>query len=222
MIPMFVGFDPREAAAYHAFVQSVIEASSCPVSFTPLSRNAFSPQDFDRRDGSNDFTYLRFRIPELMSWKGWALFADGDMICRDDITELWDMRDDSKAVMVCKHNYQTKRPIKYLGQPNRDYPRKNWSSVVLWNCAHAANRTLNEKSIREMTGAELHRFDWLVSEEIGTLPLEWNWLVEEYSPNLKAKLLHYTLGIPAFEEYAACDGAAEWHATAKRMNAPRF
>ena len=219
MIPVFVGFDPREAAAYHVFAQSVIESSSCPVSFVPLSRNAFHAH-FDRRDGTNDFTYLRFRIPELMGYNGWALFADGDMVCRADIAELWDMRDESKAVMVVKHDYLTKHPIKYLGQPNRDYPRKNWSSVVLWNCAHAANRTLNAKVIGEMSGAELHRFDWLASEEIGALPLEWNWLVGEYPPNPQAKLLHYTIGIPAFAEYAECDGAAEWLSTQLRAGAP--
>lgn len=216
MIPIFVGFDQREAVAYHAFCQSVIESASTPVSFTPLHRGALPK--IGRRDGSNDFTYLRFLVPELMGYFGWAIFADGDMICRTDIQELWDLRDNSKAVMVCKHDYLTKHPVKYLGARNEDYPRKNWSSVVLWNCGHPSNRALNSDSIKEMTGAEAHRFDWLASDEIGSLPLTWNWLVQEYQPNLNADLLHYTVGLPAFTEYSDKDHAEDWRAVAKRMN----
>jgi lipopolysaccharide biosynthesis glycosyltransferase len=43
-----------------------------------------------------------------MDYSGWAIFADGDMVCQADISELWALRDDSKAVQVVKHDYQTK------------------------------------------------------------------------------------------------------------------
>ncbi|MCM3900887.1 MAG: hypothetical protein ND866_04210, partial [Pyrinomonadaceae bacterium] len=99
-------------------------------------------KDYDEvhSDGSNQFIYSRFLVPHLMEYKGWAMFFDGDMLCRSDIKELWKLRDDSYGLMVAKHNYKTKHKLKYLGTDmltvNPDYPRKNWSSVMLINCEY--------------------------------------------------------------------------------------
>ena len=147
-----------------------------------------------------------------MNYKGWALFIDGDMILRDDINKLWNLRDDSKAVMVVKHDYKTKMTEKYLGSKNENYPRKNWSSVILWNCAHPANAVVTPEFIQNATGAQVHRFSWLSDDLVGELPKEWNWLDIEYEHTDDAKLEHYTLGSPCFHEFANqgsfCD---EWH-----------
>jgi lipopolysaccharide biosynthesis glycosyltransferase len=136
---------------------------------------------------------------------------DGDMLLRDDITKLWNLRDDSKAVLVVKHNYKTKMKEKYLGAKNEDYPCKNWSSVVLWNCSHPKNKILTPEFIQSATGAQLHRFTWLEESDIGELPIEWNWLPDEFGPNPNAKLLHYTLGTPSFHEFATTPMGDEWH-----------
>ena len=217
MIPIFVGYDKRESVAYHTFCQSVLSRSSVPVSFTPL---CLSSLDYDERhkDGSNEFTYSRFLVPSLMGFSGWAIFADGDMVCLDDIKKLWDMRDHSKAVMVVQHDYETKHPSKYLGARNENYPRKNWSSLILWNCGHYMNKILTKELIQESSGKELHRFEWLPDERIGDLPLEWNWLAGEYLYNANAKLIHYTLGTPCFKEYARCDHASDWHRELSEVN----
>jgi hypothetical protein len=114
-------------------------------------------------------------------------------------------------VQVVKHDYKTRMPVKYLGSPNEDYPRKNWSSVILWNCGSFPNRKLMPDFVQRSTGAELHRFSWLDDARIGELPPEWNWLPDEYGPNPAAKLLHYTLGTPCFHEFADTPMAAEWH-----------
>ena len=98
------------------------------------------------------------------------------MICRADIAELWALRDPRTAVQVVKHDYKTKFPRKYLGSKNEDYPRKNWSSLILWNCSSFINRPLTRKRVQEMTNQELHRFSWIPDERIGELPKEWNWL----------------------------------------------
>lgn len=90
-------------------------------------------------------------------------------------------------------------------------PRKNWSSVVLWNCGHPANRVVTPAFVENGSGAQLHRFTWLADELIGALPREWNWLPQELGPNPDAKLLHWTLGTPCFHEYADDPMAAEWH-----------
>jgi len=145
-------------------------------------------------DGSNHFIYSRFLIPHLMNYKGWALFLDGDMILRDDITELWNMRDESKAVMVVKHDYKTRMTEKYLGAKNENYPRKNWSSVILWNCGHEANRGVTPEFVQNSTGAQVHRFTWLDDSLIGELPIVWNWLPDEFGENKHAKLyMDYSL-----------------------------
>lgn len=215
-IRVFVGYDPREAVAYHTFCQSVLEKASVPVSFTPLALNALKGYTETHEDGSNTFIYSRFLAPYLCEFKGWALFADGDMICQEDIAQLWALRDDSKAVMVVKHDYQTKASVKYLGNKNQNYPRKNWSSVVLWNCGNEAHRILTPDFLMQQTGAFLHRFAWLSDDLIGDLPQDWNWLVTEYPDNSKAKLLHYTLGTPCFKDYERGDCASTWHECHRR------
>jgi lipopolysaccharide biosynthesis glycosyltransferase len=217
-IILVVGFDQREAVAYHTFCQSVLEKASVPVQFVPLAENTLAGYRETHTDGSNKFIYSRFLTPYLNNFSGWAIFADGDMICQADIKELWDLRDEAKAVQVVKHDYQTKAHTKYLGNKNENYPRKNWSSLILWNCAHPAHRLLTPEFVQSQTGAYLHRFSWLEDEQIGELPKVWNWLAIEYEENPSAKLIHYTLGTPCFKDYAQSEMAGPWHATHLRLS----
>ena len=212
MIPIFIGYDPREAVAYHVCTNSIIRHSSQPVSITPLALNILKDYNETHTDGSNHFIYSRFLVPHLMNYKGWAIFIDGDMLLRDDINKLWELRDESKAVMVVKHEYETKMSEKYLGAKNENYPRKNWSSVILWNCGHPSNDSVTPEFVQTATGAVVHRFTWLTDDEIGELPKEWNWLDVEYEWNPLAKLVHYTLGTPCFHEFADQGNFSdEWH-----------
>lgn len=222
MLKIFVGFDGKvEPVAYHTFCQSVIEKASIPVSFTPLALNTLSDYKETHTDGSNAFIYSRFLVPYLCGFKGMALFVDGDMICRTDIAEiLWEHNQD-EAVKVVKHYYQTKHPIKYLGSKNEDYPKKNWSSVMLWNCSHHLNKQLTPKFVMENQGKYLHRFEWLKHEDqVGKLDAAWNWLETEYEYNPDAKLIHHTLGTPCFKDYQSTDYAQEWWETYQRMIYP--
>ena len=210
-IPVFVGYDPREAIAYHTCVNSIIRNSSQPVAIVPVALNLFRDYAETHTDGSNHFIYTRFLVPHLMEYTGHAIFIDGDMIVRGDIAELWNLRDVYKDVQVVKHDYKTRMPVKYLGAKNEDYPRKNWSSVILWNCNSFPNRQLTPEFVQQSTGSELHRFSWIDDNRIGSLPPEWNWLPDEYGPNTNAKLLHYTLGTPCFQEFADAPQGNEWH-----------
>ena len=210
-IPVFVGYDPREAVAYHTCANSIIRHASQPVAIIPLALNLFEDYEETHTDGSNHFIYSRFLVPHLMEYTGHAIFIDGDMIVRGDIVELWKQRDVTKDVQVVKHDYRTRMTEKYLGAKNEDYPRKNWSSVILWNCNSFPNRRLTPNFVQQSTGSFLHRFSWLDDERIGELPREWNWLPDEYGPNPDAKLLHYTLGTPCFHEFATTPMADEWH-----------
>jgi lipopolysaccharide biosynthesis glycosyltransferase len=211
MIRVFIGFDPREAIAYHVCANSIIRHSSKPVAFTALALNNLQDYEEGHTDGSNQFIYSRFLVPHLMEYNGWAIFMDGDMLVRDDIEKLWALRDDSKAVMVVKHDYQTKLTEKYLGSKNENYPRKNWSSVILWNCGHEANKAVTPEFVQNATGAQVHRFTWLTDDLIGELPNVWNWLPDEFGSNPEAKLLHYTLGTPSFHDFATTPMGDEWH-----------
>jgi lipopolysaccharide biosynthesis glycosyltransferase len=211
MIPVFIGYDPREAIAFHVCANSIIRHSSQPVQIIPVALNLFKDYTETHTDGSNHFIYTRFLVPHMMKWQGHAIFIDGDMIVRDDIAKLWELRDPSKDVQVVKHDYKTRMPVKYLGSKNEDYPRKNWSSVILWNCNSYPNRRLTPEYVMKATGAELHRFSWCSDDRIGELPKEWNWLPDEYGANDHAKLLHYTLGTPCFHDFADTPQADEWH-----------
>jgi lipopolysaccharide biosynthesis glycosyltransferase len=212
MIRIFIGYDPQDAISYHTCVNSIIRTSTAPVSITPLALPNLKKYYTElHTDGSNQFIYSRFLVPHLMEYKGWAIFIDGDMIIKDDIEHLWDLRDDTKAVIVVKHNYKTKKTTKYLGSKNENYPRKNWSSVILWNCGHPDNTVVTPNFIQNSTGAQLHQFSWISDNNIGELPIEWNWLADEFGTNNNAKLIHYTLGSPCFAEFSNSPMSEEWH-----------
>lgn len=210
-IPIFIGYDPREAVAYHTCSNSIIRHASQPVAIIPLALNLFKDYTETHTDGSNQFIYSRFLVPHLMGFSGHAIFIDGDMIVRSDIVELWNLRESGKDVQVVKHDYKTKMTEKYLGAKNEDYPRKNWSSVMIFNCQNFPTKKLTPEYIQKSTGAHLHRFEWTTDDRVGELPPEWNWLPDEYGANPDAKLLHYTLGTPCFHEFATTPQGDEWH-----------
>jgi hypothetical protein len=212
VIRVFIGYDSRESVAYHTCVQSILENTKSQVSFHPVCG--------ERRDGSNDFIYARFLVPWLCGFSGPAIFVDGDMIVRGDIAELAALHRNDQGVQVVKHDYKTKYPVKYLGNKNEDYPRKNQSSVMVWNCGYFPNKKLTPEYVASKSGSFLHRFLWLNEGQIGGLPESWNRLVLEQPIQADDKLLHFTIGIPAFQEYADCDGAEEWHATLGRALLP--
>jgi len=218
LIKVFAGYDPREAIGFHVFVQSLLDHASVPVEIIPLFGN--------QRDGTNSFIYERFMVPHRCGFKGTAIFLDGaDMLMRADIAELAALADPHKAVQVVKHDYKTRHPRKYIGTAleadNRSYARKNWSSAIIWNCAHYANRFLTPENVAEATGADLHRFAHLPDALIGELPAEWNCLIgEQDQPD--PKIAHFTLGIPAMQHYQDCQFASEWREMLHKMLNPEL
>lgn len=216
MNTIFIGYDTKEAIAYHVCVNSIVRHAKNPLLISPLALNMLQYNE-SHNDGSNEFVYTRFLVPSLQNYKGWALFIDGDMVLKADINKLWDYVDNTKAVFVVKHDYKTKSLVKYLGNKNENYPRKNWSSVILWNCEHSSNKILTHEYIQNSTGSFLHRFSWLSDFEIGELPIEWNWLPDEFGVNENAKIIHYTLGTPCFNEYKDTTMSYYWHEERKLM-----
>lgn len=215
---VFVGYDTREDIAYQVCKHS-LESRNKNVEVRPLKQNELREQGWYSRPidklASTEFTFTRFLVPELCNFDGWALFCDSDIIFIEDIKELFDQADNKYAVMCAQHDYTPKEGVKMDGQTQTVYPRKNWSSVVLFNCGHPSNKKLDLNLVNnpEITGAYLHRFSWLDDTEIGQISHEWNWLTDWYEEGKDGtpKALHYTEGGPWFENYRNCG----WHSTWK-------
>lgn len=165
----------------------------------------------DDYDGamSTEFAISRFLVPHLAR-TGWALFMDCDMLVRDDLAHLFALADDRFAVMCVKHDHQSAHSVKMDNQPQTNYHRKNWSSVMLFNCDHPSNRKLTLEMVNSAPGRDLHRFCWLADSEIGSLPLAWNWLAGESPDHPNPKIVHHTLGSPCLKGYENAPYASEW------------
>ena len=214
---VYIGYDTREDLAYQVSKFSIISRSKDisvqPLRLTDLRERKFYWRDEDKL-GSTEFTFSRFLVPELNEFNGWALFCDCDLLFLEDINKLFDLADDRYAVMCVQHDYKPKEGQKMDGKIQSLYPRKNWSSVVLWNCSHPSNKQVNKKLINDpqTTGKYLHRFSWLSDNEIGSIPHHWNWLAGWYSePQDGTPLgIHYTEGGPWFENYRFCEYHQNW------------
>ena len=221
MINIFIGYDSKERVAYNVLSHSIIQNSTKPVAITPIALNHLRDDFVRERNAlsSTEFSFSRFMIPHLMNYQGWALFMDCDMILTTDIKELFDQADDKYAVMCVHHDYKVKEEFKMDGQKQTIYPRRNWSSVRLFNCEHPSNKTLTQDLVNnpEINGAYLHRFSWLKDEEIGELDHTWNYLVGVYDDIEKPKLIHYTEGGPWFENYRNCEFHELWKQELKSM-----
>ena len=221
---IFVGWDSREDIAYQVCARSLKRHSSSDLEIVPLKQGELAARGlyFREKDplASTEFTYTRFLVPELAGHKGWALFVDCDFLFTADILELFALADERYALMCVKHDYRPRETVKMDGAAQTVYPRKNWSSFVLWNCGHPANHILTPKIINSQTGAYLHRFTWLEDGLIGALPETWNWLEgwcrkpAEGAP----KGIHFTRGGPWFENWQHVDYAKLWLAEAAQLS----
>lgn len=190
---IFVGFDPRQPVSFQTLMLSIYSKAKVPVAITPLVLQQLPIT----RTGLTPFTYTRFITPWISDYKGWSLFLDADMLLRADISELFKYADDTKAVMVA--NFQG--PLMF-----------ERASVMLFNNAHPDNRKLTPDAINDAQRTPRpHLIDW--TDAVGTFPVEWNHLVGYLPPNPAAKLVHYTMGVPAFPEVGDCEHADEWRMT---------
>jgi lipopolysaccharide biosynthesis glycosyltransferase len=211
MLRMFIGYDPNEVVAYHVFAHSILRHCSEPVSIAPVMLSQLCADHLRPRDplASTEFSFTRFLVPFLCDYSDWALFADCDMLARADLVGLWDLRDPNFAVQVVKHNHVPNEDTKFLGATQTRYDKKNWSSVMLFNCARC--KALTPDYVETASGLDLHQFKWLASEDqIGALPRQWNHLVGYDAYDKDAAIVHYTQGGPYFNEYKDCEYSTDW------------
>lgn len=247
-VRVFVGEDAREPETYNVCVSSLRRHASVPVEIRALNQPQLRQIGLYWRQArqaktsghmidvisnaqmSTEFAFTRFLVPALCQWQGWALFCDADFVWADDVAKLWAERDDSYAVQVVQHDHRPREVLKMDGCVQTSYPRKNWSSLILWNCGHPANKHLTPTEVNTRLGSELHRFHWLLSDDlIGALDEEWNWLAG-ISPTterarrlladnkeIKPRAWHLTLGTPELPHMKDAPGAEVWLAEREHM-----
>lgn len=216
---IYLGWDPKDVAAFHTLCHSIYSRASSPVTIQPLIKRQLLAYKRDRGSTeSTEFSLTRFLVPYLSNYEGFSLFMDPDMLCLVDLDSLWEdvQRESDKSVWVCKHQYTPSGVSKMDGQVQTAYPRKNWSSFILFD--NSKCHALTPTYVNSATGLDLHRFNWLEDDEIGSLPLEWNYLVGEGNQSPKPpKVIHWTNGGPWMEGYQDCQYAAEWYTESARV-----
>ncbi len=217
---VFIGYDPRERVAVNVLADSFQARSSLPLLIAQVRLDQLAGVYQRERDPrqSTDFSFSRFLVPWLAGYQGWALFIDADMLCLADLSELWALRDERYAVQVVKHQHVCEQGLKFQGMPQTPYGRKNWSSVMLFNCARCT--ALTPELVNSASGLALHQFHWLADEQIGALPPEWNVLVGVQPLPAAPKILHYTLGGPWFDDCLTMPASDRWLAARAAMNEP--
>lgn len=228
---VWIGYDPREAGAYavaresahhhlkqqvpiYGVVLDVLKAHGLYTRPTSKIAGVLYDQISDA-PMATEFACSRFLVPHLAG-DGLALFMDADVLVRKNLDAIFALADPSKAVMVVKHNHQPISTVKMDGQVQTTYARKNWSSVCLFNCDHPANKALDLALVNSVAGRDLHRFCWLTDDEIGELPVTWNWLAGHSDPEVDPAIVHFTDGIPTIPGYEAAPYADEWRAELAR------
>lgn len=192
---VYVGWDSREAVASDVARHSILSRTRSKTNIHYLKHRELRSSGLFRRPWtidadtgnfrdaidakpfSTEFSHTRFLVPALNNYKGWALFMDSDMVFQSDIKDLFALCDDKYAVMVVKHQHHPQQnAIKMDGRAQLQYYRKNWSSFILWNCGHTANKRLTPEKVNFELGSNLHAFNWLEDDLIGTIPFRYNYI----------------------------------------------
>lgn len=232
-LSIYIGFDSREPAASEVASHSIRKRTKSPVEVKFLKHKELRKSGhfhrpwltdsegnnidlIDNKVFSTEFSHTRFLVPALMKYQGWALFADADMLFLCDIKELFALCDNKYAVMVVKHDHKVRHDSEKMdGQKQQGYYRKNWSSFVLWNCAHPSNNRITKGYVNLSKGADLHAFSWLTDDLIGALPMTYNY-ISGISPKMPASsgsrpnVIHYTEGGPWHEKYRNAPYSQLW------------
>lgn len=226
MAEIFIGWDPREAEVAEVCRHSILsrtrrqDIAVRDLKLADLREKGLYTREVATRDGrmwdpisdapmSTEFAISRFAIPHVASGQ-WAIFCDCDFLWRCDVDEVLGKADPKYAIQCVQHHHAPKDEVKMDGQMQLLYARKNWSSMMLWNCAHPAHKALTVDVLNSVPGRDLHRFFWLQDEEIGALPTTYNWLEGSSDPGIDPKVIHYTRGGPWFDDWQDVAYAQDW------------
>jgi len=215
-LKVFVGYDSREDIAWQVARHSLLRHADNDLEVIPLRQSVLRelgiytrPLD---RGSSTEFSLTRFLTPYLAAQGGWVIFCDCDFLFTGDVRAVLKALDNSKALYCVQHDYTPIHSVKMDGQQQATYPRKNWSSFMLFNCDHPDVQALTPEVVNTASPAFLHRFGWIRDDSsIGALDVEWNFLADEYSePEQTPRVIHYTNGGPWFDDWQDCDYSDLW------------
>ena len=207
---IYIGFDVTKPECFDVCEYSIQQRTD-KISINKIGNSILSNDIWYRKRNeleTTDFSICRFLVPYLSNYNGISVFMDDDFLWKCDVKELMNYYDDSKSVMVCKHDYTPKHTKKWSNNKQTTYKRKNWSSLMMFNNTHPDCKKLDVKTVNEQTGLWLHQFQW--TENIGAIPLSYNFLVDEYESYEDIKALHFTNGCPIFDECKTQELADKW------------
>lgn len=205
---VYIGYDQKQRDASEVCKYSIQKNSSKYIEVVDLKKDILIKNElYYRPDGdpsSTDFTYTRFLVPYLSNYSGWSMFCDNDFVFTDDIYSImddimWDPEVNNRAVYVVKQpEYVPASDTKFYGEQQLSFPRKNWSSFMLFNNSHPACKKLNPFSVSNQSPQWLHRFEWCSDHNIGGLAPDWNFLVgdHEFDDYYIPRGIHFTNGGP--------------------------
>jgi len=227
-VRIYIGYDKAEDVAFKTACRSLALYTNIlpePLDSERLRSVGLLRRQIDKRGQMYDFTsnapcstefaVSRFLVP-IICQSGWALFTDCDVVFMGNPKKLLEYADTEKAVMVVKHSHKGEG-TKMGGMVQTSYPRKNWSSVMLFNCDHPANRRLSLQDVNDRPGRDLHAFYWLHDSEIGELPAEWNWLVGVQEKPVVPKIAHFTNGGPWIQGWVPSEHDNIWSYAAREQ-----
>lgn len=227
---IFIGWDPREAAAFAVARSTIRMHLTRPIPIyglvlSDLIKRGLYTRPIERRPSAADRPIMwdtisdapmstehanaRFLVPHLAK-EGWALFMDGDMMARGNVARVFEGLDRSKAVYCVHHRHNPPEGVKMDMQMQTRYARKNWTSFIIFRADHPANKRLTLDMINGLPGRDLHRLCWLEDEEIGELDPKWNWLAGHSDPSIDPIIVHHTDGVPDMQGYEDAAFSDEW------------
>lgn len=214
MFNVYIGYDQREHLAAEVCKFSIQQRTD---KLTPIDVKYLMSADIPsykrerEQTQSTDFTYTRFLVPFLNNYKGYSIFCDCDFLFQADILDLFLRVDKTKPINVVKHPpYIPHTQIKMDGIAQHSMSKKNWASLIVFNNAHPSNAKLTPEYVNSVSpGRRLHQFEWLQSDEIGSIPLDWNTLDGYYFLD-DPKAIHFTDGGPWFPQYKHTMYSARW------------
>jgi lipopolysaccharide biosynthesis glycosyltransferase len=215
MINLYIGYDKRQPKNFEVMVKSLLKYNTELINIIPIQTDLIKEyQKPAYPNQSTSFSFSRFLVPYLNKYSGWALYMDSDMLFTKDIAELWDLRNNEHNVQVVQHKDYTCTTEKFLNQKQHSYRRKNWSSVMLFNCERCT--MLTPDYVNNASASDLHELKW--AESIGELPAKFNYLVGEQEPISDVSVLHYTLGTPAYHQVDKSEHHELWSATSESIS----
>jgi hypothetical protein len=220
---IFIGWDSREDIAYQVCKESLLRHTSVELDIQPIKQQDMRERNLYWREhdslSSTEFSFTRFLVPYLAGYKGWAVFMDCDFFWRGDVAGLQDYMNPYYGAVVVQHEYKPKETTKMDGKVQHQYPRKNWSSLILFNCEHLHIKAVTPELVNHESGMYLHQLRFLWDACIGNLPIAYNylegWHTKNDCPNPVA--VHFTRGGPWFKDYVDVEYGDEWMAVAKEM-----